>query len=245
LSRGAALETGMLLSQAGEFAFVIIGVAKAADIITASFGQFLFVVTGLSMVATPFLALLAAKLGKWADGKKKKALPNVSESLHELYDHVLIAGFGRVGRSVAGILAAEGVSYLAVEADTEVIHEQRKSGQPVIFGDAAREDFLRHCNIEHAQAVLVTMADTRISSQIVRSIRHHWPHISVFTRASDLAAAKALNKAGSTVVVAETVEASLQLAGSLLRGIGAEESIVARRLELSREIALNKIYQQD
>ena len=242
LSTSTAIETGLLLGQAGEFAFVIIGTAVGTRIISEAFGQFLMVVTGMSMIATPFVAVLARKLvARLEESGPVTVHEDTPEALPEMHNHVLIAGFGRVGRSVAAILEAENIPYLALDTNTHVITEQRKAGQPIIYGDASREDLLKHCHLGHARAVLVTMGDTQHSQKIIESIRHYWPDLPVFTRARDLQAAKRLNKAGSTVVVAETIEASLQLASSLLRGIGSKEDMVLRRLELSREYAMNRI----
>ena len=243
LSRGTAVEAGLLLGQAGEFAFVIIGTAIATKIVTMPFGQFLMVVTGMSMVVTPLVALLAKKVGPMLDRRKSDLLPDAPEAIPEMHGHILIAGFGRVGRAVAGVLEAETIPYLALDTSTEIITQQRKAGQSIIYGDASRHDFLKHCHPEHARGMLITMGDTRSAAKIIENVRRHWPDLPVFTRARDLVAAKELHQAGSTVVVAETIEASLQLASSLLRGIGSKEEIVLRRLELSRQYAMSRIHE--
>lgn len=246
LSRGVAVEMGLLLSQAGEFAFVLIGTATVAKVISAPLGQFLLVVASLSMVVTPFVALLAGRIGPWIDGRKPGVLPpDAPESIPEMQGHILIAGFGRVGKAVATILQAESIPYLALDTDAESIAEQRKLGHPVIYGDALRGDLLKHCHPEQAKAVLVTMADTKVAVQVIKALRHKWPDVPIFSRARDLKAAKELRKAGATIMVAETIEASLQLASSLLRGIGTHEDMVSRRMALSREYAMNRIQEQD
>lgn len=241
LTRADAVKTGMLLGQAGEFAFVIIGAAMTAGLMPAPIGQFLLLVAGLSMAATPFIAILARSVGRWLAAPQGVQVYDAPESIPEMHDHVLIAGFGRVGKAVASILAAEGVPYLALEANAEAIAEPRKSGLPVIYGDLLNEGFLRHCHPEKAQAVLVTMADTAVAMQIIKTLRQHWPDLAIYSRAQDLKSAQALRAAGGTVVVAETIEASLQLASSLLQGIGADEDVVSRRMALSREYAMNRI----
>lgn len=246
LSRGDAVKGGLLLGQAGEFAFVIIGTATAAQLLPASSGQFLLLVAGLSMALTPMVAVLARSIGMALDEQRIVSLAQTDfETAPRMQDHVLIIGFGRVGKAVASILKAEGISYLAVETNAEVVSAYRKDNLPVIYGDALHENFLRHCHPELAQAVLVTMADTKIAVQIIQNIRMHWPDIAIYSRASDLLAARELKRNGSTTVVAETIEASLQLASSVLLGIGADEDVVHRRIELSREYAINRIDGQD
>jgi monovalent cation:proton antiporter-2 (CPA2) family protein len=242
LSRGVAIQTGLMLGQAGEFAFVILGTAIGLKLISEPFGQFLLVVTGISMILTPFMAMAGTKLGTWLDKDKAVTLiPDAPESIPQMQHHILLAGFGRVGRAIAQILDAEGIPYLALETDTEIITEQRQAGQSVIYGDASRKDMLKHFHPELASAIVVTMSDLTLAEHTVKNIRENWPNIPVFSRATDLKSAKQLNKAGSTTVVAETIEASLQLASTLLRGIGTNEDIVLRRLELSREYAMNRI----
>ena len=246
MSRGAAVEAGLLLGQAGEFAFVIIGTATAAGALSNDSGQFLLLVAGLSMVVTPFVALLGKRIGPWLDEMRVEAFEDETpEAIPQIQDHILICGYGRVGKAVAKILEAEGVNYLALETNAELIREHRKANVPVIYGDALHENFLEHCHMERAQAVLITMADTVVSAQIIHNIRKRWPSIPIYTRARDLKAAKVLKKNGSSVVVAETMEASLKLAASVLLGIGTDENVVDRRMELSREYAMNSMRTPD
>ncbi|MFZ4540490.1 MAG: cation:proton antiporter [Rickettsiales bacterium] len=246
LSRAAAVESGLLLSQGGEFAFVIVGAAMGAKLVTPSFAQFLLLVAGLSMVVTPFVAMLGRRLGDWiAKRETIVMLPDAPEDIPQMHHHVLIAGFGRVGRAVANILESEGISYLAIEANAELMNEHRAARLPVIYGDALNGSFLVHCHPELAQAALITMADTEISLKIIKSIRERWPELPIYTRARDLKAARKLQKAGSTMVVAETIEASFQLASSVLLGLGADEDVVNRRMELSRAYAINRIQEDE
>lgn len=245
LTRGTAVETGLLLGQAGEFAFVIISTALAADVITNSAGQFLLVVAGMSMVMTPLVAMFAKNVGPWLDKCDKDSLMmDEPESIPEMQGHVIIAGFGRVGKAVSSILEAEGIPYLALDTDPNIITQQRAAGEPIIYGDALNGDMIKHCHPELALAVLVTMGSTKVSEPVVKNIRQHWPDLPIFARARDIKAARELNKVGSTVVVAETIEASLQLASSLLRGIGSSEDVIMRRLQLSREYTMNRITEE-
>lgn len=244
LTRGAAIEVGLLLGQAGEFAFVIIGAATAVNLIAIPNGQFLLLVAGLSMVVTPFVAIAADRLRHWLDDPGIIAqMPYAQEAVPYMQNHILIAGFGRVGKAVGTILQDEGVSFLAVETDASIVTQHRDAGLPVIYGNASNPNFFEHCHPETSQAVLITMAETAVAEEIVRNIRGYWPDLPIYVRARDLKAAKQLRKAGATFVVAETIEASLQLASSLLSGIGTEADIVDRRMELSREYAFNRIHE--
>lgn len=243
--RGDAVEAGFLLSQGGEFAFVIVGAATTAGLIGAEAAQFLLLVAGLSMVVTPLLSFVGQRLGQKLDARHLPTpAQDMAEEIPHMRNHVIIAGFGRVGKAVGMILEAEAVPYLAVEPNAQIVEDHHGTNLPVIYGNALNGNFLVHCHPESAQAVLITMADEQIAAHIIKNIRHHWPDLPIYTRARDLKAARKLKKAGSSVVVAETIEASMQLASSLLLGLGSEEEVVRRRMELTREYALNRIREE-
>jgi CPA2 family monovalent cation:H+ antiporter-2 len=244
LSWGTALETGLLLGQAGEFAFVIVGSAMAFGIVTPATGQFMLIVTSLSMVATPSLSYFARKIRLYIEKKSSKVTEATSAEIPEMQGHVIIAGTGRVGRAITRVLEAESIPYLSIDNNTAVVDEKRKSGKEVFYGDASRHDLLKLFHPETAAAVVLTMEDAHAATHAISVIVKHWPGLPVFARARDMRIARLLHRAGATAVVAETVETSLQLTGFLLKGIGVEEEIVLRRLDIERDRAIIGIEQE-
>lgn len=237
LPRHTALEAGLLLGQGGEFAFIVVGLAMNLGLMPAQTGQFMLIVAGLTMVATPFVASAARQLSTRIE---KSATAQAHEgslaAIGELEGHVILAGFGRVGQTLARTLEAEAIPYLALDTDPMAVAEARQRRQPVFYGDAARLEMLNRAHVDHAQAVVITMDAPAAAEKMVLEIRKTWPHVPVYARARDGAHARRLTKAGATEAVPETIEASLQLAGRVLSGLGAADDIVRRRLDLQRAV---------
>lgn len=220
LKLGVALRTGILLAEAGEFAFVVIGQAATTyDIVSVEIGQFMVVVAGLSMVLTPLLAVI----GKWVDEKVSHAQVNLNiepEDAKPLSGHVIIAGFGRVGRAVAGVLRSQALPYVAFDVSADEVQKHRALNEPIYVGDAAKPDILVRAGIERASAVLVTMDNAKAAKGTVEIIHSKWPHIPILVRSRDAKHTDELIRAGATTVVPETLEASLQLSGHVLCSLG-------------------------
>ena len=215
-----AMRSGLLLAQAGEFAFVVIGQAiLIEDFLSVEVGQFMVVVAGLSMALTPILAWLA----KWVEERYLIEPANYDISANaadHIHGHVIIAGFGRVGRAVAGILRAEALPYMAMDSHAIEVKKAREQGEPIFVGDACKPELLRYAGIDKAALLLVTMDDAAAAQTVVALARQHWPHLPVVVRSRDESHADLLRKAGASTVVPETLEASLQLSGHVLCALG-------------------------
>lgn len=234
LPRHTAIETGLLLGQAGEFAFIVVGMALSLGLVAQNAGQFMLIVAGLSMLATPPVAAFGRRLAGRLERRGISAA--AAEPIEPLDGHVVIAGFGRVGRMLASTLQAEAVPYLAIDADAASVAKGRTEGLPVFFGDASRLDMLARAHVGAASAVVLTMDDFAAAERILRGIRLRWTSVPVYVRARDSEHARLLVAAGADSAVPEAVEASLQLAGRVLSGLGVGEEVVRRRLDLQRAL---------
>jgi CPA2 family monovalent cation:H+ antiporter-2 len=234
LPRHTALEAGLLLGQAGEFAFIVVGMALTLGLVDAASGQFMLIVAGLSMLATPPVAAAARRVA--ARLERGAAAAAHATDIEPQDGHVVIAGFGRVGRVLAATLQAESVPYLALDTDAAAVARARADGLPVFYGDASRLDMLARAHVGEASAIVVTMDDFAAAERILRGIRLRWANVPVFVRARDTAHARLLIAAGASSAVPETVEASLQLAGRVLEGLGVGEDVVRRRLDHQRAL---------
>ncbi|HAF55326.1 MAG TPA: potassium transporter [Thauera sp.] len=234
LSWGRAAEGGLLLGQGGEFAFIVIGMALTLGLLERQVGQFMLIVVGVSMLAAPVVARLGQSLG---DGIDRRAAPPAPEDaeLGELGGHVIIAGYGRVGQMVGQMLAEQGVAFVAIENDAQLIAHQRKAGVPLVFGDASRPELLRKLRIDEARAVVLTMDHTAAAIHAVQGIRRLMPMMRVIARARDEKHALLLREAGASVVVPETLESSLKLTGWVLETLGVPPDAAMRLLEQERE----------
>lgn len=233
--RPVALETGLLLGQGGEFAFIVVGLAMSLALLPPAVGQYMLIVTGLTMLATPLVAAAAARLAaRLASRDAVEAGEGDLSSVATIDGHVVIAGFGRVGRLVAATLEAEAVPFLALDNDAAAVARERAAGRPVFYGDAARVEMLVRAHVERAGAVVVTLDDPVSAERIVAAVHGAWPAIPIYARAREAKHAARLVAAGATVAVPLPTEASLQLAGRVLVGLGFPEDTVRRRLEHQR-----------
>lgn len=227
-----AVRAGILLGQAGEFAFILIGAALAMRLMPDSTAQFMAVVVGLSMVVTPFLP----KLGDRVAALLPKPEEDVGLPMPEgdLEGHVIIAGFGRVGRTIARLLAAQKVSYIVLETDPDIVRQYREHPEPVYFGNPAQEHVLERVGADKAQAIVITVNDSRAAGHILRRVRQHWPDIPVYARSRDITHSEELMSIGATAVVPETEESSLQLGARVLSAIGFPADAINQCLDSAR-----------
>lgn len=233
-----AVETGLLLGQIGEFALVGLGAARGLGVLDPDIAQLLVIVAGASMAITPLIVPFAEKLGKYLEARSLKRHLGDGFDGAELEDHVIIAGFGRVGRLLGDILEHQKAAYVALDANGPAVAEQRRKGFPVYYGDTSRVDVLKRAGIETASAMIVTMDDPVAAENIVRAVRREGHDVAIIARARDRAHAERLFALGANEVIPETVEASLQLGEVMLRGLGlpadAARMIIGERRDMER-----------
>lgn len=238
--RAVAAEVALLLAQAGEFGFVVIGVAQVGNLLPPRLAAGAVAVVGLSMLVTPLVALAARALARWLDAADHgKHAPG--PDLAELDNHVVIGGFGRVGRLIAQTLEAENVPYVGLDTNGELVGRMRIEGRPVFFGDAGRLELLDRVGARRARAFVVTLNNRIAAERMVAAARHIRPDGLVLARAADAAHAERLIELGAVSVIPETVEASLQLAARLLEGLGLPDEAVSQRVADMRTAELGKL----
>lgn len=239
LSWGRALEGGLLLGQGGEFAFIVIGYAMASKLVDPALGQLVMLAVGLSLFVTPMLARLGRAIGEhWERDADEQAAAFDHSALDSARGRVIIAGFGRVGQQLAKLLTAQGIGYIAFENDARLVTRLHAEGHPVYFGNASRAELLRRVHAGDAPAIVLTMDHPGSAMQAVRGIRREFPDVRLFVRSRDEKHARALKLAGATIVVPETLEASLQLSAFVLDAMGLDEDRVDRIVDDERDLIL-------
>jgi CPA2 family monovalent cation:H+ antiporter-2 len=240
LAIGVSAEIALLLAQAGEFAFVVIGLARAHGLVPASTATFVVAVASLSMMVTPLLARVARRANRRLSAIDHAAhLPGADPAEPE--DHVVIGGFGRVGQTVARLLEAENVPFVALDANAALVSAQREAGRLVYFGDASRAELLERAGATKARAIVVTLDTPGAAERMVAAVKALKPDVPIFARAKDADHAARLTKLGADDVIPEAVEASLQLAGRLLQTLGLPDDIAAQRIDAAREEELGRL----
>lgn len=230
-----ALRAAVLLAQGGEFAFVVVGAAMALGLMSGSAAQFILIITSISMLATPFLAILGRMAGRRvAAVAAEKGFGPHAEAFRDLEGHVIIAGFGRVGQTVAKLLESQDLPYVALDTNADLVSDWRKRGAPVYFGDASGREVLQTVGAEKCSAIVITLDDQRPATQVIEQIRDSWPNLTLCARARNRAHGKQLADLGAQVVVPETLESGLQLAGQVVHAMGTPMVVVNRLIERIR-----------
>jgi monovalent cation:H+ antiporter-2, CPA2 family len=229
VARATAAEVALLLAQAGEFAFIVIGLARGDNLLSQDVATGAIAVAGLSMMITPLLAILARRIADRLESHEHDIVlmePDASV----LRDHVVIGGFGRVGQTIARVLESENVPYIAMDTNGAVVSEKREAGQMVYFGDPSRPEFLARAGVKHARAFIVTLNSTEATERMVAEILKVRPKARVLARARDANHAVRLTAIGAVGVIPEATEASLQLAGRLLEALDFPEDVATQRI---------------
>lgn len=221
--RSAALRVAFLLSQAGEFGFVLFGAAKALRLIDDRTFVLVVAVISVSMLLTPLLVIVGEWLARHAGGGREGvdgSLRLPERSAGSAPARVIIAGFGRVGHTIGAILSGHGISYIAFESNPELVANWRREGSPVYYGDIGDPHLLEAAEIDQAELVVLTIDDQRAAINATRLIRAYAPDVKIVARARDLTTCDALLRAGATQAFPEAVEASLRLAAETLGALG-------------------------
>lgn len=233
---GRAVETGVLLGQGGEFAFIVVAYALGTKLIGPQVAQFVMLVVGLSLFATPALAKAARAFGNWWERRHHHQLADLAHgALPPQGSTVIIAGFGRVGQLLAKMLTEQDIAYVAIENDARLVTTLHPRGFPVYFGDASRAELLQKVNADRAAAVVLTMDHAASVLHAVKSIRREYPLLPVYARARDEAHAVALIQAGATLVVPEALESALQLTATVLHTVGLSEARTTDIVQAERD----------
>lgn len=233
LSHGEAAEAALLLGQAGEFGFIVIGVAIAGGVLAGAVGNFMLLVVTLSMFLTPLAARAGRMLRQKLDTPEAEAPVSLPDDEAD-EDLVIIAGFGRVGQLVARLLDRADVRWVAIERHVAAAAEHHAQGRPVIVGDAGRPSLLHHLGAGRARAIVVTMDDTAAARHVVRSLRAEFPALPLIARARDAAHARELMAAGASEVIPEALEAALQMGVHVLDRVGVDADTGARLINAER-----------
>jgi CPA2 family monovalent cation:H+ antiporter-2 len=223
---GVSVRAGLLLSQGGEFGFILFLTANGLGLLATETTQILLASVTLTMVATPVMAYVGGQFSSFLERREKISVAGVEQMEEDLHDHVLIAGFGRVGQTVAKILSAGGISYVALDMDSTRIAACRAKGIPVFFGDASQIEILNSTGARRARGAVVTIDRPATADLIVAALHEFFPDLPVFVRARDLLHGRRLEAEGATQAVPETLEASLQLGAIAMTSMGVRSDEV-------------------
>ncbi len=218
-----SVRVGFALSQGGEFGFVLFGAALALNLISPNHAQILLAGITLSMVATPLMFWAGNRIANQLKSRAHSPQEDFSANLEGVNNHVLIAGFGRVGQTVAKVLSDAGVPYVALDLDHARVAKCREKGMTVFYGDADQLHVLQAAGAARARMAVITLDKPKVTCRVVAALRGECPELPILVRARDRRHTLNLERAGATAVVSEAAESSLQLGSIALKSLDINE----------------------
>lgn len=197
-----ALRSSFLLSQGGEFGFVLFATAVAAGVMKQEQATLLVALVTMSMAVTPLLVALAPKL-------IRREVRTREETFDAVKGSVILIGFGRFGQIVSQMLLPEGIEVTAIDNDIEMIEAAGRFGFKVYYGDGARIDVLRASGADHARLICVCVEKKEAATKIVEVVREAFPLARVYVRAFDRIHAIELLERGADYQMRETYESAI------------------------------------
>ncbi len=229
---------GLGLFQVGEFSFVIARVGVEAEAIGQRSYSVMLATAVITMALTPFAMRLAPLLyGRWRERYPKEALSTFNLPETGLGDHVLIAGYGRVGSFVARLLSRLEQPFVVVDSNPGRGDEARDAGYPVVYGDAGAEPVLEAAGVRRARLVISTVSEPVGARLVVSRVRSLNPNVHVVARTATVAQLEELGRLGVYEAVHPESEAGLELGRQALSHLGVAAAEVQRFAdEVRREL---------
>ncbi|HMK90886.1 MAG TPA: cation:proton antiporter [Methylocystis sp.] len=235
LAPPVAGEAALLLAPGGEFAFAQLTFAAAAGVLPPSYGADAMVVVTLSMFAIPWLARLGARVAQEAAPDRQAEYAHLAPEAEIAAGKVLIVGYGRVGALVGEMLKRHDIPTVAIDSAVEIVAARRNEGIDIYWGSATKRELLTACGVAQARALAVTITDAGAAVEVVRLAHEIRSDMTIVARARDAEHATRLYEAGATDAIPETIEASLQLAETVLVDIGVPMGFVIASIHGKRD----------
>ncbi|ELV8683383.1 cation:proton antiporter [Vibrio fluvialis] len=205
------------LAQAGEFGFVLLTFTQQRHVLPADLAQILSLVVALSMFLTPGLFILFDKviLPRFEQVTNERENDTIDEK-----GTVIIAGIGRFGQIVNRLLVANGVQTVVLDHQAVQVDNLRRIRTKAYFGDATRPDLLHTAGIEEASLLVVAIDNQESSVELVKYVKHTYPHVKVLARAFDRGHGYRLRQAGVDMAVSETYHSALEVGAAAMKTLG-------------------------
>ena len=229
-----SMAAGIMLSQVGEFGFVLLALALHHGLLDPQLVSRLIGIGIISIAMTPWLVTQAHSLARSLTNPALLTRSEVAQSGLSKSQHVIIAGFGRAGQTCARFLKLEEIPFLALDLDPERVSEAKQAGEQVAFGDASRRDILLAAGLLRARLVIITFDDRKRVEAMLALIRELAGELKVLVRTRDDSFLEQYKQAGAFEVIPESQEGALMLVSHLLVNCDIPLGRVIRRMEHER-----------
>ncbi len=240
-NKSTAIQSGLNLAQAGEFGLALLSLAVLQKVIPNDQASFIILVSIFSMTASPFLIrysdTIASKLlhvfSRWKQSDEE--VTTVEEpAVIPNQKHVIIGGFGRVGKTLGKILGNNNIDYIAIDQHIDVVNTERSRGANVIYGDCENLELLKHCHIQQAELAILTFTSLESAKKAIEHIRAEHIDTPIIVRCHEHNAVEELIALGANHVIPEMLEASLLIAAQVLTLAGMNQSQIDQQIALER-----------
>ncbi|MDH3747971.1 MAG: monovalent cation:proton antiporter-2 (CPA2) family protein [Gammaproteobacteria bacterium] len=228
---GGATRLAAVMSQGGEFAFVLFAIATRERLLPSTLIDELILAVAVSMLLTPIVYLLVEYTGRRLDTSVEPTYDQPDEQHHD----VIIAGFGRVGQIAGRMLRMVDRPFTALEIDSSQVDVVRRYGNIVHFGDASRLELLRAAGGNNAKLFVLAIDDMSASVRTVETVMRHFPHLKIIARARNRRHAHILMDLGVEHIFRETLFSSIALSERMLMSLGHQKDEVQRVASLFRD----------
>ncbi|MBT7442870.1 MAG: potassium transporter KefB [Methylococcales bacterium] len=235
VNEGVSLRAGLVLSQGGEFGFVLLALAVKSSAIADDVQQFVLSVIFVSMLLAPFVIRLNGRIATaWCGLSYRRGIDemveHVAEDAGQMEGHVILCGYGHVGQKVATVLDNESFSWVALDLNPELM-EASGHLRHVHFGDACRSEILTAAGLDRAKAVVITFVDLGATVKLLHQIRALSVDIAVIVRSKDDLDVALLRELGATEIIPELVESSMMVVSQLLVQLDVDADSVFQEME--------------
>ncbi|MFO1130269.1 MAG: cation:proton antiporter [Rickettsiales bacterium] len=231
---------GILLSQGSEFAFVLFNMGKEYGLIEPKIAKILLLIVTISMALTPLFNTIGDYIinklysNKLYKKNESSTLSDVDFGANDLNKHVIICGFGDIGKLIAKILFSEGISYIALDIDREIVKTNYKK-YSVFRGDITQIDILKGAGIERCALIILAINNFSASKAAAKKISEHFPHIDIVVRALNLQEVQKYAKDDNLETVPSDCETALQISSIALKNYGINNARINNIINLIRQ----------
>jgi monovalent cation:H+ antiporter-2, CPA2 family len=230
-----ALTTGINLSQAGEFGLALIALAMLNEIIPPDQGSFIILIAIFSMVLSPPLIRKAGWISQRFRNQHPATKGISTRVIMPLADHVIIGGYGRLGTVLVEFLENNGIRYLAIDSNFELVERGRAAGKNIIYGNTDNIEILNRCHLSDARLIVLTFKSLEQGKAAVQGIRQHNADIPIVVRCQENAYFQELISVGANHVFPELLESSLLITRQVLEILGVEGNHIESQISNYRD----------
>ena len=218
----SALGLGVLLSQGGEFGFVLFAQATKAYLIAPEAASLFGAIVTLSMATTPFLMSATRRLREAPIIAEEREGPKAEGA------NAIIVGYGRFGQTVGQMLLTQDIPVTLIDTDIEMIDIAGEFGAKVYYGDGTRLDLLRQAGAAEAELILFCIDDEQVTAEVVESVHEAFPHAAIYVRAYDRRMLIKLKGSPAKLVVREVLESAVKMARGAMADLGIDRGEIDR-----------------